>query len=108
MLAGLDSHRGNLEAEAREALKLSYYTGPNEFALMPLRLLVAGGMIWDEDLQTFVKLEIDRILLQRSDMKPAILAAYKAAIPSTRQLFQGILRNADPRLLDILNSDVQR
>ena len=42
VLASLNSRPGGNNRKAVEALKLSYYTGPNAPALMPLRLLLAA------------------------------------------------------------------
>jgi hypothetical protein len=99
LLADLRSRKAG---NAAEALKLSYYTAPNEFALAPVRLSIAGRVTADEELQAQVQAEVQRIVLSRSDLKPAIASAYKAATPHSRQLFEGALVTADPKFLDTL------
>jgi hypothetical protein len=101
MLAGIDLRLGRDNAKTAEILKLSYYTGPNEFSLMPLRLLLAVQVsaITDEELQSLVALEIRRIVMQRPDLKPAIALAYKNALPKGREVIEATLEEADPSFL---------
>lgn len=103
VLAGLAARSPAAGGNAADLLKLSYYTGPNEFSLAPLRLLTATAMPWDEELQSFVQLEIERIVLLRPDLKPAIVAAYRAAKPEARQFIEGTLKPVDPALLSTLH-----
>lgn len=99
VLADLQSRRSPPSPKAAEALKLSYYTGPNEFSLAPVRLSVAARVTADEELQGQVQLEIQRIILKRPDLKGAIATAYKAANPQSRQIFEAALEEADPNFL---------
>ncbi len=99
LLADLDMATGETGARTVERLKLSYYTGPNEFALAPARLRVAARMAWDEELASFVQIEIERIVLGRPDLRPAIAAAYRSAMPGTRERFEMLMKQADPKLL---------
>lgn len=102
ILAGLEARLPQQSnRKAAEALKLSYYTAPNEFTLSPLRLSVAAQISGDEELQGLTRAEIQRIVLKRPDMKPAILAAYKSGIASSQKLFEAILKEVDPNLLAI-------
>ena len=105
ILADLRSRVSPYAPNAPEALKLSYYTGPTEFALAPARLLVSARITADEELQEQIQSEIQRIILKRSDLKLAIAAAYKSAIPQTRQIFEAALLEADPDFLDSIRGD---
>ena len=104
VLAGLRSRQSPPDPSAAEALKLSYYTGPNEFALAPIRLAIAGRVTADEELQGQVQAEIQRIILKRPDLKPAIAAAYKTAVAKSRELFEATLEEADPNFLATIRS----
>jgi hypothetical protein len=101
VLAGLDFRLGGNNPKAAEALKLSYYTGPNELSLTPLRLLlsVQSDAISDEELQSFVVLELQRVVMQRPDLKPAIALAYQNALPKGREVIEATLEQADPNFL---------
>lgn len=100
VLAGAQQLRdGKSSDNAVAELKQSFYTGPNEFALSPLRLTVAAGMTWDEELTQMLKTEITQVILKRPDLKDAIATAYQIAIPSTKQIITTILNDADPNFL---------
>lgn len=98
ILASLDclQHR-----EVSGPLKMSYYTGPNEIVLMPLRLLVAtcSQAINDAELQTLVASDIRFIITHEQDLKPAILAAYKDASPSGKRFIETVVGDLDPGLM---------
>jgi len=104
VLAGLDTRLGGKGRKAGEILKLSYYTGPNEFTLMPLRLLLAAqsDAMSDEELQNLASLELQRIVVQRPDLKPAIALAYKNSRSKGREVIEATLEQADPRFLATL------
>ena len=101
VLASLDSRLDGSNHKMLETLKLSYYTGPNELSLMPLRILLAvqSNAISDEELQSLVSLEIQRIIMQRPDLKPAIALAYKNSLPKGRDIIEAALKQADPNFL---------
>ena len=101
VLAGLDFRADRNDPKGTETLKLSYYTGPNEIALMPLRLLLAvkSSAISDEEVQSLVPLDIQRIIMQRPDLKPAIVLAYQNALPKGRQIIEAALKETDPSFL---------
>ena len=108
VLADLRSRQIPPAPSAAEALKLSYYTGPNEFALAPVRLSVAARVAADEELQEQIQSEIQRVTLKRPDLKGAIAAAYKIAIPRSREIFEAALLNADPDFLATIDSPQPR
>ena len=90
-----------------EALRMSYYTGPNELPLVPLRLLLTGAASPAEDLelQDFVNRDL-RLLLARQD-KTAILQAYQRAIPAWQSFMAQSLRQMDPGFTDSLKLGAQ-
>jgi len=104
VLAGLDFRVAGNNSKGTETLKLSYYTGPNEIALMPLRLLLAvrSSAIFDEEVQSLVPLDIQRLIMLRPDLKPAIALAYKNALPKGREIIEAALKDADPDFLATL------
>lgn len=101
VLAGLNSRFGGNNSRTAEAFKLSYYTGPNEFSLAPLRLLLAvqSASISDEEIQSLVAQEIRHVVMQRPELKPAIASAYKSARPKGREVVEAVLEEADPGFL---------
>jgi hypothetical protein len=101
VLAGLDFRINTNDPKGTETLKLSYYTGPNEISLMPLRLLLAvrSGAISDEEVQSLVALDVQRLIVQRPDLKTAIALAYANALPKGREVIEAALKAVDPGFL---------
>jgi hypothetical protein len=86
-------------------LKMSYYTAPNELALFPLRLNVslhAKSVIDDAELQDMVKRDISVILTRAPALKPALVAAYKSALPQGRVLAERVISEIDPDYLGVV------
>jgi hypothetical protein len=99
LLASLHSHASTSKVAA--LLRMSYYTAPNEVAVIPVRLLVAArsNALSDGELRELVKWELRSITTHKPDLKPAIKAAYRAASPVARRFLEGSLQDLDPSLL---------
>jgi hypothetical protein len=99
LIAEVDS-RG-LEHNAAGPLKMSYYTGPNELPLIPMRIKIATGTdaITDSELQILVGGEIRKIITRRPDLKPLIIAAYRSALPEGKRFIESQVSELDPALL---------
>jgi hypothetical protein len=85
-------------------LKMSYYTGPSEAALMPLRSRIAtrvdlGG---DDELQVLVGQDLRTMVLRRPELKPDIVAAYAQASPAGKHLIETTIAPLDPALLSTI------
>jgi hypothetical protein len=91
LLAGLASKF----PEATEALRMSYFTGPSELSLMPIRTFIAAQMpTIDADLQQLARRDV-RLLLTHQQ-KPAIIQAYHVATPTGKRFIEQELGEADP------------
>jgi hypothetical protein len=90
-----------LNAKALAALKMSYYTGSNTVAVVPGRLLLAvqSPALSDDDFQELVRHDIRLVALRRSELMPALAAAYNNAPFSGRQFIEKTLGALDPSLL---------
>ena len=100
LLAALDS-RFDWPSEIANRLNMSYFTGPNEPALTPLRIRIAtrSTAIADAELQNQVAQEIRAITLRRQDQKPSLLAAYRDASPEGKQFIETTVGDLDKNLL---------
>jgi hypothetical protein len=97
LLAGLSSRYHGPQGNSAEALKMSYYTGPSELTLMPLRSLVAAQLpALDDELQIFAKRDL-RLLVDRQD-KAAIIEAYQSGSPAGKQFIELVLGEIAPTL----------
>lgn len=87
-------------------LKMSYYTGPNELSLAPLRINIATrtAAIADPELQILVGGEISTIITRRPDLKPAIFAAYRNALPEGKRFIEAQVGALDAGLLASLRA----
>ncbi len=94
-------------SQLAEALKLSYYTGPNELPLLPARLLIYGRAtaLQDPDLQMLVGRDVEVILSRRSELKPAVLAAYQEATPEGKRFFEETVSRENPEFLKCLRGN---
>jgi hypothetical protein len=93
--------------DAKEALKMSYYTGPSELELMPLRLRIAAQSdAFDIELRDTVSREV-RLLLSHQQ-KSAIIAAYNAAQPAGKHLIEQTIREIDPSVIELLRGTAKK
>jgi hypothetical protein len=98
LLAGLAARYHWADPTPAEAIKMSYYTGPNEAGLVPMRLLVVAqsNALDDDDVKTLVRLDVETIISRRPQLKPAIVAAYGAAPPRAKAFFEDAAARIDP------------
>ena len=106
LLASLELRMDWVTRRGASLLRMSYYTAPNETALVPLRLATYGRLdaSGDEDLQQLVRREIANVVNKRPALKPAIVAAYREALPAGKRFFEDALRDLDPKLLATVRS----
>jgi hypothetical protein len=86
LLAAFHTSMDGLNRTIVSPLKMSYYTGPNEAALFPMRLLIAikTAVVSDPEIQGLVAGDIRTILLYRPDMRSAIITASRQASPASK------------------------
>jgi hypothetical protein len=80
---------------------MSYYTGPNELSLLPLRLFIAthSNALADSDMPGLVRRDVRMILTRWPDLRPALAAAYKDAVPDAKRLLDSAVTETDPAFL---------
>jgi len=86
---------------ASAALRMSYYTGSNAIELVPGRLPQALQIqaTQDEDFRELVRHDIQIAVIHKAELMPTIVAAYRDAPLSGRQLVEKTLAELDPSLL---------
>jgi len=106
LLAALSSRLNLPNLDPASALKMTFYTGPSETALIPLRLLVAARStaLNDPDVQQFVRRDIRMILLRMPALKPAIQAAYHEANSANRRTIESAVNELDPGFVQQLRT----
>ena len=105
LLAGLESRYQLPGIDGKEALRMSYYTGPSELELMPLRLWIAvhSDAFSDIDLRDSVRREVRQLFSHQQ--KSALVAAYNAAPSVGRQLIEQVIREIDPSAAEALRAN---
>jgi hypothetical protein len=107
VLADIVSRFDWLNGKASAALRMSYYTGQNEIALIPSRLLLSVTLpaISDRDFQALVAHDLRTIVNRKPELKPAILKAYRYATPEGQQFIRDTVKGLDPNLLSNLQQN---
>jgi hypothetical protein len=87
--------------DATEALRMSYFTGPSEESLMPIRTFIAAQMpTLDADMQQLVRRDV-RILLT-NQRKSALSQAYRISSPAGKRLIEQEVSEKDPAFAQAL------
>jgi hypothetical protein len=108
MLAELASRYQLPGIDAKEALKMSYYTGPSELELMPLRLSIAAHSDPFSDLEVRDSFSREVRLLFTHRQNSAIIAAYNVALPAGKQFIEQIIRQIDGSAVESLRAAAKK
>jgi hypothetical protein len=108
LLAGLAQEFRLAGVAPIEALKMSYYTGPSELPLVPLRLRIAvrADKFDDFEIRQFVSRDLRLLLAQ--DKKSVITEAYRAASPAGRSFMEQAIKDIDPSALTSLRTAARK
>lgn len=105
LLAGLELQHPTFGRDPIGALKMSYYTGPSEMDLTPLRLEYTARANAFDDIEMRGFLERDLRLLLSTGDSYAVVAAYNAAAPAGKLLIEQFVNDIDSSSLQILRND---
>jgi hypothetical protein len=108
LLAGLSLRFLDPGFNTLELLKMSYYTGPSDRALVPLRLRIAVQLDGSEDVEMGQFISRDLRMLLAQNRKSSIAEAYNGAAPRGKRLIESTIKDIDPSALDSLQSAKQR
>ena len=94
--------------DAAEVLKMSYYTGPSEQNLIPLRfgMAVQANKFNDVEMSQFISRDL-RLLLQQKQIA-VIVNAYKTASPDGKHFIEQTVGDIDPAALTMLHNAAKR
>ena len=103
LLAGLALRYHWSSPGPAEALRMSYYTGPSELPLLPLRLRVASQLpARDAELEQLARRDLSVLIAQQQ--KAAVLRAYQEATPSGKEFIERAVGDIDPTLVEPLRN----
>ena len=103
-LALLQAQRDPHDPVVVEALKMTYFTAPNDARLMPVRLDIAGRFdaLAIPDVKDLVRNDIQLIMTRRPELKPAIVSAYRRASDLGKSFFRETLQSVDSSFVPAL------
>jgi hypothetical protein len=82
---------------------MSYYTGPSELPLLPLRLRVASQLpARDAELEQLARRDLSVLIAHQQ--RAAVLQAYQEATPSGKEFIERAVGDIDPTLVGWLRS----
>jgi hypothetical protein len=110
LLVAAQDSRFDWHDDDANRLKMSYFTGPNELDLAPMRIQIAIGSsaISDADLQSLVAQEIRSIVLRHQELKPSLLSAYRDGSPEGREFLEATIGDVDKNFLATLRASDSR
>jgi hypothetical protein len=91
--------RGNLgDAMIVGPLKMSYFTGPNQADLLPVRLNVVSGIgsFTDSDLQELGSSDVRAILTRFANLRPLLVTAYAQGSAAGKKLLDDSVKTIEP------------
>ena len=109
LLAALNS-RFDWPDEIANRLKISYFTGPIEPALSPLRIRIAtySTVITNAELQPLVAQEIRTVVLRHKNQIPSLLNAYRDGSAEGKQFIEATVGDLDKSLLATIRATDNR
>jgi hypothetical protein len=104
VLALLQTQRKSGGQQIIEALKMSYFTAPNDARLMPLRLYTAAlsEALEDADLKELARGDVRLMLLRQSDLRPAVSSAFFAGSNVGKKFLEDAVQSIDPQFTPLL------
>jgi hypothetical protein len=105
LLTGLSLRYRLPNVKSTEALKMSYYTGPTDYQLMPLRVAISAQFPAFDDTELREMIGRDLRLLVAGRRQAAIAQAYEIASPAGKTLIERTVAEVDPTALGFIKSD---
>jgi hypothetical protein len=110
MLAATTREYGSSRYDLTALLKLSYYTAPNDLALVPLRLAVAlgtGSAVGDPELRELIRRDVRIAVANQPALRSGFLAAYRSATVDGRTFADSLISEFDPGYLESMHAAVR-
>jgi hypothetical protein len=106
IIAALASRGDPSPRNIAEPLKMSFYTGPSESELMPLRVILStrSELIENEEIRALAAQDIRALATRRPELKQALVTAHRTASPAGKRFIEATLEKVDAALLRTLDS----
>ena len=102
----LQAQRNPGSRQMTEALKMSYFTAPNDSQLMPLRLFAVThtDALSEPDLKELARGDVRLMLTRQADLKAAVVSAFEHASSLGKAFLEEQVRLIDPAFIGVLHS----
>jgi hypothetical protein len=102
--AMLQAQRDPRSPKLAGALKMSYFVAPNDPQLMPARLNTATSFdaLSDPDLKDLVLGDLRLMLTRKTNLKAAVVSAYRRASVLGKQFLEESVQSIDPAFMPML------
>jgi hypothetical protein len=100
-LAMLQAQRDPHDPVLVEALKMAYFTAPNDARLMPLRLDIATlfDALADPDVKELARGDVRLMVTRQPELKAAVISAYRRASSLGKAFLEEAVQSIDPSFL---------
>jgi hypothetical protein len=104
VLALLQAQRDPRDPALTEALKMAYFTAPNDARLMPLRLDTAtlSNALADADVKELARGDVRLMITRQRGLRNAVVAAYRRASGLGKSFLEEAVQSIDPAFLQTL------
>jgi hypothetical protein len=104
VLALLQARRDPRDPSLSEALKMTYFTAPNDVRLMPARLDTATlfDALADPDVKELARGDVRLMVTRQPQLRTAVISAYRRASSLGKAFLEEAVRSIDPSFLPIL------
>jgi len=104
VLALLRAQRDPRDPALLEALKMAYFTAPNDARLMPLRLDTATlfNALADPDVEELARGDVRLMVMRQPGLKNAVVSAYRRASSLGKAFLEETVQSVDPSFLATL------
>lgn len=110
MLAAISKEQRSTGYDLVALLKLSYYTAPNDLALLPLRLTVAlsiDSAVGEPELRELIKRDVKIAFANQPALRPALIAAYQSASADGKTFADNLISELDPAYLQSMHAGIR-
>ncbi|MDA9409894.1 hypothetical protein [Bradyrhizobium sp. CCBAU 45384] len=110
MLAATSREHGSNRYDLTALLKLSYYTAPNDLALVPLRLAVGLGTnsaVNEPELRDLIRRDVKIAVENQPALRSGFGIAYRSATADGRAFADSLISELDPGYLESMHAAVR-
>jgi hypothetical protein len=104
VLALLRAQHDRRDPSLGEALKMAYFTAPNNVELLPVRLdtVTSFDALADPDIKELARGDVRLMLTRQAELKSAVISAYQRASSRGKAFLEEAVQSVDPSFLPTL------